>query len=285
MALADLLVPGPTRLMGVVNATPDSFAEPPAAGQTATSAIDRGLDLAEQGADLIDVGGESTRPGAGRVDLADELARVVPVVAALAGVGLTVSVDTTRAAVAAAAIEAGAVIVNDVSGGLADPAMYATVARSGAGYIAQHWRVPFDHRPTPAPAGDAAGPPDDIVAAVCRELTQRVEAALAAGIPADHLMIDPGLGFGKDVAQNWALVTAADRIATLGWPVLWGVSRKRFLAPAHPDATEPWQRDTAGAVVTGWLAQRRVWAVRVHQISVHRTAVAVAEAIRTGRPT
>jgi len=268
--------------MGVVNVTPDSFGDMgtvPASqdGNTRPTrlerAIERGLDLAEQGADLIDVGGESARPGAERVGEAEELSRVLPVVAALAGTGLAVSVDTTRAAVARAAIAAGAVLVNDVSGGLADAAMYATVAASAAGYVLQHWRVPYDHRSTHR----------DVVAEVRQELVDRIAAALAAGLPPSRLVIDPGLGFGKTPAQSWALIAQADAIADLGYPVLWGTSRKRFLAEVYPGPTEPWQRDQAGAAVTALLAHQRVWAIRVHDISVHRTAVAVAEAVRAAR--
>ncbi len=272
--LADLLRPGPTRVMGIVNVTPDSFSDSVHRG--VRQAIDWGIELSGQGADLIDVGGESTRPGAEPVDQATELARVVPVVAALAGAGLAVSVDTVHAPVAEAAIRAGVLLVNDVSGGVADPAILEVVAGSGAAYVLQHWRTPFDHRFDHV----------EVVAEVCDELARRAERALAAGVAPGRLILDPGLGFGKTARQNWALIDGVDAIAGLGFPVLWGASRKRFLAEAYPGPTEPWERDAAGAAVTALLASRGVWGVRTHTVAEHRAAIAVAGLVQAvGRPT
>ncbi len=265
-----LLTAGSTRVMGIVNVTPDSFADD--IHRSITQAIDHGIELSAEGAALIDVGGESTRPGAQRVDPATEMARIIPVIEALAGSGIAVSVDTTRTAVAQAAVRAGACFVNDVSGGLDDPGMLRAVAESGAAYILQHWRVPFDHQPSHT----------DVVVEVRAELAERAGRAVAAGLSADRLVLDPGLGFGKTAQQNWDLIAHATAIAELGYPVLWGTSRKRFLADVYPGPTEPWQRDTAGVALTSLLARERVWAVRTHQVADHRTAVAVAEAVRAG---
>ena len=280
MVPTDLLRTGPTLVMGIVNVTPDSFADPP---RGVEAAIAWGLALAEQGADLIDVGGVSTRPGSlgegsdggspatpiHPVSEEEELARVVPVVRALAEAGLTISVDTFRARVAAAALAAGASLVNDVTGGLADPDLLRVVADSGTPVVLQHWRTPFDHRPSHV----------NVVAEVCAELADRADRALAAGIPQSRLILDPGIGFGKSAADNWALVAHAGAIAGLGYPVLWGVSRKRFLAEAYARPTTPPERDEAGLAVTTLLARERVWAVRTHAVAQARTAIAVAEAI------
>ncbi|MDR2973268.1 MAG: dihydropteroate synthase [Propionibacteriaceae bacterium] len=266
--IADVLTPGPTRLMGIVNVTADSFSEP--IHRSVRAAIDWGIELVSQGADLIDVGGESTRPGAERVDQDAELARVLPVVEALAGSGVPVSVDTVRSAVARAAIDAGAVIVNDVSGGLTDPGILQVVADSDAGYVLQHWRRPFDHGFSHR----------DVVAEVCEELATRRDAAVAAGIDPGRIILDPGIGFGKTPDQNWELIAHSDHVAALGHPVLWGVSRKRFLAQMYPEQTQPWQRDAAGVAVTALLARQGVWGVRVHTASDHRAALGVAEAVR-----
>jgi len=265
MDLETLLKPGPTRVMGIVNVTTDSFADD--INRSLTQAIDYGIELASEGADIIDIGGESTRPGAERVSESQEMARVIPVAQALAGSGIVVSVDTVRASVARQAIRAGAMIVNDVSGGLADPDILRVVAEAGAGYVLQHWQTPFDHRPTHT----------HVVEEVRSQLAQRVRIALTAGIDPGHLIVDPGIGFGKTPSQNWELLASASQIAELGHPVLWGVSRKRFLAEAYDRPTEPWQRDGATIAVTALLAEQRVWAVRTHTVADQRTAVAVAE--------
>jgi len=263
-----LLEPGPTRVMGIVNVTADSFADD--VRRSFTQAIDFGIELTSEGADIIDIGGESTRPGAERVNEAEEMARVIPVVEALAGSGMAVSVDTVRAGVAREAIRAGAMIVNDVSGGLADPDILTVAAEAGAGYVLQHWRTPFDHRSTHV----------HVVEEVRAELVERVERALAAGIDKERIILDPGIGFGKTPSQNWELLASASEMAELGHPVLWGVSRKRFLAEAYDRPTEPWQRDSATIAVTTLLAEQRVWAVRTHTVAEQRAAVAVAEAVR-----
>jgi len=271
MELETLLVPGPTRVMGIVNVTTDSFADD--IHRNITQAIDFGIELAGEGADIIDVGGESARPDAQRVSEADEIARVIPVVAALAGSGIAVSVDTVRASVAQEALRAGAMIINDVSGGIADPDILSVTAKAGAGYILQHWRTPFDHR----------CPHVHVIEEVRAELAQRLAVALDAGIASDRIILDPGIGFGKTPSQNWELLASVPEIATLGHPVLWGVSRKRFLAEAYDRPTEPWQRDGATISVTTLLAEQRVWAVRTHTVADHRAAIAVAELIRRSR--
>ena len=268
MDLETLLKPGPTRVMGILNVTTDSFAEN--RRRSLTQAIEHGIELAGEGADIVDVGGESTRPGAERVSEAEETARVVPVVKALAGSGIPVSVDTVRAGVARRALRAGALIVNDVSGGLADPEILGAVAEAGAGLVLQHWRTPFDHRCTHR----------HVVDEVCSELAQRLALALDAGVEPGAIILDPGIGFGKTPSQNWELLGSASAVADLGYPVLWGVSRKRFLAEAYDRVTEPWQRDGATIAVTTLLAQRQVWAVRTHTVADQRAAVAVAEAVR-----
>ena len=267
MDVETILEPGPTRVMGIVNVTTDSFADD--VHRSVMQAIDFGIEMAGEGADIIDIGGESTRPGAERVSESEEMARVIPVAEALAGSGIAVSVDTVRANVARAALHAGALIINDVSGGVADPEILNVVAEAGAGYVLQHWRTPFDHRPTHV----------HVVDEVCTELTHRLDIALAAGIEQEKIILDPGIGFGKTPSQNWELLACAPTIAELGYPVLWGVSRKRFLAEAYPRPTEPWQRDAATIAVTTLLAEQRVWAVRTHTIAENRAAIWVAEAI------
>lgn len=263
---------GRTLVMGIVNVTPDSFSD---GGDFlgARAAIARGRELLADGADLIDVGGESTRPGAARVPVDEELRRVLPVVAALASAGAAVSIDTMRAEVAGAAVEAGAVLVNDVSGGLSDPAMLATVAGLGAGYVAMHWRGQSDVMRDLAVYRD-------VVADVARELAGRRDAALAAGIAPDRLILDPGLGFAKTPAHNWTLLARLDELSALGQPLLIGASRKRFLGDLL-DGREPKSRDDASVALTTLLARRGVWGVRTHTARAHADAVAVVT--RLGR--
>ena len=263
-----LLAPGPTRVLAILNVTEDSFAD--RVHFHPAEAIEAGMAMALEGADLIDVGGESTRPGAARISSADELARVLPVVAGLAGVGLAVSVDTVRSVVAQAAIEAGAIIINDVSGGLADPDILEVVARAGVGYVVQHWRTPFDHAPTHT----------DVLEEVPGELKARLDQAIQAGVAPKRLICDPGIGFGKTADQNWELVGHPQCIARLGYPVVWGFSRKRFLDEVVGPDSEPWERDAAGVALTTWLATHSVWAVRTHTVTDHLTAIRVAEALR-----
>lgn len=258
--------------MGVVNATPDSFSDAhPDAGDT----VAHGLSLLAAGADLLDVGGESTRPGAGRVDADEELRRVVPVVRELVAAGALVSVDTVRASVAEAALDAGAVIVNDVSGGEADPAMLPLVAGAGCGVVLMHWRGPS------ADMQDRAVY-DDVVAEVRAALSDRLAAAMAAGVAQEQVVLDPGLGFGKTAEHNWALLKALPELRTLRVPLLVGASRKGFLGAllAGQDGPRPAaERDAASAALTVVAAQAGAWAVRVHDVRSSADAVRVVEAL------
>ena len=263
---------GRARVMGVVNVTPDSFSD---GGRWATTelAVAHGRQLIAQGADLLDVGGESTRPGARRVDLAEEQNRVLPVIRELADAGVAVSVDTIHAATAAAAIEAGAVVVNDVSGGLADPAMAGVLADAGVVYICQHWRG--DPR-TMDGLTDYGG---DVLAGVEAELRARLDHLADAGLADEQVVIDPGLGFAKTHEQSWRLLAATARLREdLRRPVLIGASRKRFLALALPDdvAADPLARDAATAATTALAAAAGAWAVRVHEVPASRDAVRTA---------
>ncbi|MFZ1409959.1 MAG: dihydropteroate synthase [Micropruina sp.] len=261
--------------MGILNVTPDSFSD---GGEWAEreAAIARGLHLLAEGADIIDVGGESTRPGAARPSLETELDRVIPVVAALTSKGAVVSVDTMRAAVAEGAVMAGATLVNDVSGGRADPDMLATVAELGVHYVAMHWRGFSD-------VMEELSSYDDVVAEVSSELAQRRDAALAAGILGRRLILDPGLGFAKTAEHNWALLAALDALEALDQPLLIGASRKRFLGlllGSEQRPRPPRERDHATLALTALLAQRGVWGVRTHTVKPHRDAIAVAERLR-----
>ena len=263
---------GRALVMGVVNVTPDSFSD---GGRWATTelAVAHGRQLIAQGADLLDVGGESTRPGARRVDPAEEQERVLPVIRELAGSGVVVSVDTIHAATAATAIEAGAVIVNDVSGGLADPAMAAVLAGAGVVYICQHWRG--DPR-TMDGLTDYGG---DVLAGVEAELRARLDHLADAGLADEQVVIDPGLGFAKTHEQSWRLLAATARLREdLRRPVLIGASRKRFLALALPDdvAADPLARDAVTAATTALAAAAGAWAVRVHEVPASRDAVRTA---------
>ncbi|GAB3854072.1 dihydropteroate synthase [Nocardioides maradonensis] len=268
-------------VMGVVNVTPDSFSDGGRYDDT-DRAVAHGRELLAQGADILDIGGESTRPGATRPLLTEELDRVVPVISALAGDGARVSVDTMRAEVAAAALEAGATIVNDVSGGLADPAILDVVAGSSATYVAMHWRAHSDTMQSLATYDGPGG----VVAAVHAELADRVAAARAAGIPDDRLVLDPGLGFAKLPAHNWELLRHLDRIAELGLPILVGASRKTFLGRLLADpAGEPRpvdDRESAGVALTALLAagagRAEVWGIRVHDVRAHLDALRVVAA-------
>jgi dihydropteroate synthase len=234
-----------------------------------------------EGADLVDVGGESTRPGAQRVEEAEEIRRVLPVVRALANAGVAVSIDTMRARVAAEALAAGAVLVNDVSGGLADEDMARVVAESSAPYVAMHWR------------GHSAGMAalahyDDVVTDVTAELRARLDALVAAGVDEQRVVLDPGLGFAKDAGHNWALLAALDHLARLGRPLLVGASRKGFLGAlladtdGQPRPVE--ERDVATAVISALVADRDdVWAVRVHAARPTADALRVVRALRSAR--
>ncbi len=264
-----------TLVMGVVNVTPDSFSD---GGRwlSPEAAIARGRQLVADGADLVDVGGESTRPGAQRVDEATELARVVPVVEALAADGVAVSVDTMRASVAAAAWEAGAALVNDVSGGRADPDMLDLVAQLGAPFVVMHWRAHSDQM-----QGESHTHYDDVVTEVAAELTAQIESALAAGVQADRLVVDPGLGFSKTGDHNWQVLADLERFS--GHRLLVAASRKRFLGEllATDGELRPAQeRDDASAAISTLAAWAGVWAVRVHEARASADAVRVVARLR-----
>ena len=269
---APLLEPiGRCRVMGVVNVTPDSFSD---GGRwfDLDRAVRHGLELVEAGADLVDVGGESTRPGATRVDLDEELRRVVPVVRELAADGAAVSVDTMRAAVAEAALDAGAVLVNDVSGGRADPAMVPLAAERDVPVVLMHWRG-YSDRMQELTHYDAVVP--DVLA----ELSSRVDEAVAAGVDPARIVVDPGLGFSKTAAQNWAVLAELDAFVALGHPVLVAASRKRFLGELLADADGTLrptdEREAATLALTTLAAQAGAWAVRVHEVAASADAVRV----------
>jgi dihydropteroate synthase len=263
-------------VMGVVNVTPDSFSDGGRYADT-KAAIEHGRRLLADGADVLDIGGESTRPGATRPLVSEELDRVVPVISALTVEGAVVSVDTMRAEVAEAALVAGARVVNDVSGGLADPRILDVVARSEAAYVAMHWRAHSDRMQDLAVYDEPGG----VVGAVRRELGERVEAMRAAGIPDDRIVLDPGLGFAKRGEHNWELLRGIGDLVSLGFPLLVGASRKSFLGAllAAPDGTpRPVdEREDAGHAVTLLLAQRGVWGVRVHDVRGTRDVLRVLE--------
>jgi dihydropteroate synthase len=265
--------------MGVLNVTPDSFSDGGCYADPA-EAIAHGLKMAAAGADLVDVGGESTRPGADRVDAAEECRRILPVIAELAAAGVRVSVDTTRAEVAEAALGAGAVLVNDVSGGLADAGMAELVADTGVPWVLMHWRGHSRQMYAAAQYGD-------VVTEVCAELTARVEDVVAAGVAPGQLVLDPGLGFAKRGAHNWALLAGLDRIVALGLPVLVGASRKTFLGRllAAPDGTvrPAEERDAATLATTVLAAEAGAWGVRVHDAAGSVDAVRTVAAVRASR--
>jgi dihydropteroate synthase len=271
------VIGGPAQcvVMGILNVTPDSFSDG-GRHDTVDAAVSHGLDMVAAGADHVDVGGESTRPGAGRVAPDEELRRVLPVVAELARSGVAVSIDTTRSSVAAAAVEAGAGMVNDVSGGLADPAMARVVAEAGVSWVLMHRRG--HSRDMYAEATY-----DDVVAQVRRALCRRVDAALAAGVPAERLVVDPGLGFAKRPEHDLAVLAGLDRIIDLGFPVLVGASRKRFLgallATADGVPRPPARRESATLATTVLAARAGAWGVRVHEVAGSADAVRVVAAI------
>jgi len=271
--------PGTCLVMGVLNVTPDSFSDGGAFADR-EAALEHGLAMHAAGATYVDVGGESTRPGALRVDAAEERRRVVPVVRELVRCGVSVSIDTTRASVAEAALAAGAALVNDVSGGLADPAMADVVADAGARWVLMHWRGPSRQM-------YAAATYSDVVEDVRDELIVRVDAALAAGVDAERLVLDPGLGFAKLPQHDWALLAGLDRLVALGLPVLVGASRKSFLGRMLADADGTprpvKERDVATAAVSLWAAQAGAWGVRVHDVRSSLDVMATQTALRTAR--
>ncbi len=272
--------PGRCVVMGVLNVTPDSFSD---GGRylDVEQALEHAHEMWARGADLIDVGGESTRPGASRVDAETELARIMPVIRSLAAEGVAMSVDTTRAAVAAAAVEAGASVINDVSGGLADPDMARVAAETGVPYVLMHWRGHSKDM-------NALALYKDVVADVRDELLSRVDEAVAAGVSERAIVLDPGLGFAKNAEHDWALLHGLDSFLSLGFPVLVGASRKRFLGrllsekdgiPRPPDG-----REDATAAVSALAAAAGAWGVRVHEVGATIDAVTVAAAWRKGSP-
>ncbi|OBH24257.1 dihydropteroate synthase [Mycobacterium sp. E342] len=261
--------------MGVLNVTDDSFSDGGRYLDTG-NAVAHGLALAADGADIVDVGGESTRPGATRVDSRVETSRVIPVVKELVAEGITVSIDTMHAEVAQAALQNGARIVNDVSGGRADPAMAPLLADAGVPWVLMHWRSVSADRPHAAPHYD------DVVAEVRAELLASVDAAVAAGVDPAKLVIDPGLGFAKTGQHNWALLRALPQFVATGIPVLLGASRKRFLgtllAGADGSPRSPDGRETATAVISALAALHGAWGVRVHDVRATADALKVVEA-------
>lgn len=243
-------------VMGILNVTPDSFAD---GGKhfTFKDAVQRGLEMIEEGVDIIDVGGESTRPGADRVSEAEEQARVIPVITELANRGVEISIDTMRATTAKMAVEAGASIVNDVSGGAADPDMFATVAALGCKYTLMHWRGHSKDMNSRSQYGD-------VVADVIEEVTIQLDKALAAGIKRENIVLDPGLGFAKDAEHNWEILNRIDEFVALGYPVLIGHSRKRFIGGDTPD-----ERESGTLEISQSLVDKGIWAVRVHSVAPH----------------
>lgn len=272
--------PTPVQVMGVVNVTDDSFSDG-GLFLDRERAVIHGVELVRQGAAIVDVGGESTRPGATRIDPAVESSRILPVVKELAQLGITVSIDTMHAAVARVALEHGAQIVNDVSGGRADPDMVRVVADAGVPWVLMHWRSVGSDRPHEVP------PYGDVVTAVRDELMAGVDAAVDAGVDPAKLIIDPGLGFAKTAQHNWALLHALPEFVTTGIPVLVGASRKRFLGEllASPDGElrPPAGRETATAVVSALAGWHHVWGVRVHDVRASVDALAVVAAWQAGR--
>jgi dihydropteroate synthase len=248
------------KIMGILNVTPDSFAD---GGKydTFEKAVARGLEMISEGVDIIDIGGESTRPGAERVSAAEEQNRVIPVIEKLSQTGIPISIDTMRAETAELAITAGASIVNDVSGGLADDLMHEVVAEMGCPYILMHWRGHSKEMNNQAIYSD-------VVKEVIAELNTQIDAALRSGIARNNLIIDPGLGFAKDAAHNWEILNRIEEITDLGFPVLIGGSRKRFLGGDTPD-----EREAATIALTKSLLAKDIWGVRVHSVSPHKNLV------------
>jgi len=244
-------------VMGILNVTPDSFADG-GRHNDFEAAVNRGHEMMAEGVDIIDIGGESTKPGVDRVSEEVELTRVIPVIRELAKAGARISIDTMRASTAKAAIKAGAQIINDVSGGLANPEMLPIAAELGAPYIAMHWRGHSKDMNSRAVYRD-------VVTDVISELQERISAALDAGIAKNNLIIDPGIGFAKDAHHNWKIIDSIDEFVALGYPVLIGASRKRFLGGDNPD-----EREAATIELTKRLSTSGIWGVRVHSVKPHK---------------
>ena len=261
-----------TLVMGILNVTPDSFAD---GGKhyDFESAINRGKEMISEGVDIIDVGGESTRPGAERVSEEEEKARVIPVIRELVELGATVSIDTMRAATAEAAIGMGATYVNDVSGGIADPEMGKLLSRNpNVQYILMHWRGHSKNM------NDLAVY-EDVVSEVKEELDKRVIEMLKTGVNEEQIILDPGIGFAKLPIHNWDLIRGIDRLSLLGYPLLVGASRKRFIGELL-GANSPDDREAATIALTTLLAEKEIWGVRTHAVKAHRDAIAVVEELR-----
>lgn len=248
------------KVMGILNVTPDSFADG-GKHDTYEKAVNRGLEMISEGVDIIDIGGESTRPGADRVSAKEEQTRVLPVIKKLSQTGIPISIDTMRAETAVLAIEAGASIVNDVSGGIADDLMHESVAEMGCPYILMHWRGHSKNMNSRAIYGD-------VVKDVISEMQINIDLALRAGIARNNLIIDPGLGFAKAAEHNWEILRRIDEMTNLGFPVLIGASRKRFLGGDTPD-----EREEATIALTKSLLDKSIWAVRVHSVKPHKDLV------------
>lgn len=259
--------PNPPALWGVLNVTPDSFSD---GGDflSVDLAIERAHKMVADGASVIDVGAESTRPGAGRIDADQEISRLTPVVRELVATGIQVSVDTMRAETAQAMTRLGVPIINDVSGGLADPDMFGVVAQSEVDYVLMHWRGHSDQM-------DSLAHYEEVVSEVITEISERIDAAQAAGIDLSRLWVDPGLGFAKNVEHNWELCRQIDQIVTMGFPVLVGASRKRFLGALLPEGHHPKERDGVSVALSVSLAASGVSAFRVHEPRLHREGLEV----------
>ena len=257
--------------MGILNVTPDSFAD---GGKhyKVSDALNRAKEMIDEGVDIIDIGGESTKPGAERVTEDEEAARVLPVLEQVIPLGVEVSIDTTRSAIAAKAIKLGVKYVNDVSGGLADPNMYELIAQNPkVQYVIMHWRAHSKDMQEHALY-------KDVVKEVKEELEERINSAIEAGVDPDQIIIDPGIGFSKLGEHNWELLRNIDRIAILGYPILIGASRKRFLGELT-GATNPDDREAASIAVTAMVAKQNVWGVRTHSVKPHRDAIATVNAM------
>ena len=250
--------------MGILNLTPDSFADG-GRHNSFNAGVARGLEMIAEGVDIIDIGGESTRPGADRVSAEEEQARVLPVITELSKHGVKISIDTMRADIAEKAVQAGAAIINDVSGGLSDPAMFATVKKLGVPYILMHWRGESKDMNSRALY-------TDVVTDVISEINSQVDAALDAGINQSQIIIDPGLGFAKDAEHNWEILRNLKSFTSMGYPVLIGASRKRFLGGDNPD-----ERESATIELTKTLVPQGIWGVRVHSVKPHVDVIAGAK--------
>ena len=263
-----------TLVMGVLNVTPDSFSDGGRFDDTEI-AISHALQMIEDGADIIDIGGESTRPGSDRISVQEELDRVLPVIAGLVNSGVAISIDTMRAEVARAAIDAGACVINDVSGGKSDPEMLSYVSTLTVPYILMHWRGPSNIMNTLTDY-------NDVVADVTSEISKQVDVAVAAGIARERIAIDPGIGFAKTVDQNWPILKHLEVLEGLGLPILMGASRKKFLGELLAKdgvARDSDERESATTAISTLMAARGLWAVRVHDVKPTRDAIAVVDRI------